>query len=176
MQPKKFLAIGFIKNVHGVHGEVRVIPLTDDPERYGSIDWVYLDHGVSESVMPRLNIEYFKILISDIIMKFKGIDDRDAAMTIKGAYLKIDRENAVKLPEGSYFISDMIGLRVITIEGKYLGEVKDIISTGSNDVYKVSDESGNEILIPALKSVVNNISISEGFIEITLPKGLLEDM
>lgn len=168
----EYLEVGKIQNTHGVRGEVKVIPLTDDASRFSDLEWIYIDkNGVLEKYFIE-SVKYFKNLV---ILKFKGIDDMDAAMGLKGLFLKVDREHAVKLPEGSYFICDIIGCSVFEEDGVLLGEVKDVISTGSNDVYVVKSENGREILVPALKSVVKNVSVPEQRITVSLPEGLVDD-
>jgi len=167
-----YLEVGEIVNTHGVRGEVRVIPLTDDPQRFRSLDWVFLDR---EGSLDKIYIEGVKYARGMVILKFKNIDDPASAETLKGRLLKVDREHAVKLPEGSYFICDLLGSEVFDETAGKLGELKDIIKTGSNDVYVVRNETGREVLVPALKSVVRNISLENRKITVALPEGLLED-
>lgn len=168
----EYLEIGKIVNTHGLKGEIKVIPLTDDADRYYDLEWVYVDkHGELE----KLNITSIKKLKGLIVLKFKEISDIQSAEELKGLYLKVDRENAVSLPEGSYFACDLLGCQVYDEYNNLLGKVKDILETGSNDVYVVEGERHGEILIPALKSVVKEISLEEGTIKVILPKGLLDN-
>jgi 16S rRNA processing protein RimM len=167
----KYLNVGQLVNTHGIKGELKAVPLTDDPQRFLDLEWVYIDKkGTLEKYFIN-NVKFFKNLV---ILKFKGVDDMDAAEKLKGYYLKIDRENAVKLPEDSFFIADIIGMQVYDESNELLGELTDVIQTGSNDVYIVKNKAGKEILIPALKSVVQEISIDNGRISVILPKGLLD--
>jgi 16S rRNA processing protein RimM len=170
----EYLEIGEIVNTHGVKGELKVIPLTDNPERYNYLTWVYIDKN---GLLERFDIESARIAKGNVLLKLKGIDNSDAAVKLKGLYLKVNRENAVKLPEGSYFICDLVGCEVIDIVAGKLGILADVLKTGSNDVYVVSNEtnSGKEILIPALKEIVIDISTVDKKITISLPKGLLDN-
>ena len=166
------LQIGKIVNVQGVRGEVRVIPLTDNPERYNKLEWVYIDKN---GIKDKYYIESVKFLKKLVVLKFKGIDSVEAAETLRNTHILIDRKDAVKLPEDSFFICDLIGLKVIDEKGCYLGELVNVLHTGSNDVYAVKGEDDREILIPALKSVVSGISFEEGKMSVIVPKGLLDD-
>lgn len=164
----KYLRVGKIVNTQGIKGEVRVIPLTDDIGRFRKLKHVFLD----DVKLIGMDIEYVKYHKNFVLLKFAGIDNIDEAEKYKDTYILIDRENAVKLPKGSYFICDIIGLRVEDRDGKHLGAVSDVMNTGSNDVYVVKNDGG-EILIPAIKSVVLEINIDEGRMVVELPEGLV---
>lgn len=169
---QEYLEIGKIVNTHGVKGEVKVIPLTDDPERFLKLKKVYMDKVTSVEFIEIENVRFHK---NFVILKFKGINDLNTAETLKELYLKIDRENAVKLPKDSYFVCDLIGCEVFDDKGSSLGILNEILKTGSNDVYCVGQENGKPLLIPALKSVVKEISIETKKIIVSLPKGLIDD-
>jgi 16S rRNA processing protein RimM len=168
----KFLQVGKIVNTHGVKGEVKVIPLTDDPQRFEKLKWVYSGEDQSKQVFDIESVKYFK---NTVIVKFKGISDRDSAEKLKNTYIYVDRENAVKLPENSYFICDLIDMEVQDENGGVLGTIKDVIKTGSNDVYIVKSENNKEILVPALRSVVKSVSLEDRRMVVSLPEGLIED-
>jgi 16S rRNA processing protein RimM len=110
-----------------------------------------------------------------VIVKFKGIDDMDAAEALKNLYLKVDRKSAVKLPEDAFFICDLIGCEVLEESGRRLGMIKDVLKTGSNDVYFVEDEDKKTVLIPALKAVVREVSVKDRRMVVKLPEGLMDD-
>lgn len=167
---EQYLEIGKITKSHGVKGEVRVLPLTDDPERFSLLEWVYIR---KDSRLEKVYVESVKYSKGMVLLKLKGVDDMDAADAMKNMFIVLDRANAVKLPEGSFFICDIIGCSVFEND-KLLGVVADVLQTGSNDVYIVKDENGKEILVPALKSVVSNIDIEGRRIEVILPKGLTD--
>lgn len=167
----EYLKVGQLVNTHGVKGEMKAIVLTDDANRFKKLKCVYIDKN---GTLEKCNIEGVKFFKQFVILKFQGIDDIEAAQKLKGLYLKVDRANAVKLPKNSYFITDMMGLKVYDENNMLLGTIEDIIQTGSNDVYIVKAEDGKEILIPALKSVVKDVQIEEGKVFVVLPEGLLD--
>ncbi len=168
MPYKGLIRIGYIRRAHGIHGEVVVMPLTEDPDRYGQLKQVFIR-------MQKLNIQSCIYFGKDVILKFDGIDDRSTAESYKGAYLEINRDDLPDLPADTYYIFDMIGLDVYSEEGEFLGKLLDISSTGSNDVYEVGREGAKSFLIPALKSVVRQISLESGRITVKIPEGLLDD-
>lgn len=166
-----YLQIGKIVNIHGIKGEVKVIPLTDDPRRFDELEWAYIE----KDGMQKCRIESVKYTKGSVILKIEGIDTPESAAAYRDNYLLVDRDNAVKLPEDTFFVCDLLGSSVVDETGKLLGELRDILQTGSNDVYVVRGDSGKDILIPALKSVVRSISLEHKRIEVVLPKGLLDD-
>lgn len=168
----QYLEIGKITNTHGVKGEVKVFPLTDDVKRFELLKQVYIERENKLEVYNIERVSYFKGLA---IIKLKEINDMDSAKLLKDKLLKIDRKDAVKLPENSYFICDLIGASVYEENGNHLGILKDIIKTGSNDVYMVENVNSKPILIPALKTVVRDISVENKKITVMLPKGLIDD-
>lgn len=167
-----YLDIGKIINTHGVKGEVKVIPFTDDPERYRKLKQVYLDRPSGLETYHISGVKFFK---NTVIIKFKEINDMETAEALKETVIKIERKDAVKLPKNSYFVCDILGCEVIDENGRSLGILKDVLQTGANDVYVVRNENNREILIPAIKSVVERISLEDKKINVTLPKGLLDD-
>ncbi len=169
---QEYLQVGKIINTHGVRGEVKVIPLTDDPQRFRQLKWVYTGDDNSKEIF---NIESIKFFKNTVIVKFNNISGMDEAEKLKGLYMYVDRQNAVKLPKDAYFICDLIGMEVFDENRGKLGILKDIIQTGSNDVYIVRSENNGEILVPALKSVVKEISIEDKRVVVSLPEGLVED-
>lgn len=148
---KEFLSIGQIINTHGVNGELKVYPLTDDIKRFRKLNRIFID-GAEK------NIVWCKLQADKVILKVEGIDSMDQAVKYKNKYIEVKREDAVKLPEGSYFVTDIIGCSVEDEEGNKLGKIYDVIKTGSNDVYWVKDNE-KEVLIPALKTIVVKIDI-----------------
>nr|WP_242854387.1 ribosome maturation factor RimM [Oxobacter pfennigii] len=164
----EYMRIGKIVNTQGIKGEVRVIPLTEDINRFDDLNFVFLD----DEKLVKLEIEQVKYHKNFVLIKFMGYDDMSKSETLKDNYILIDRANAIKLPKGSYFVSDLINLSVYE-KDVFLGKIIDILTTGSNDVYIVKDKD-REILIPALKSVVKEININEGKMEVELPEGLME--
>lgn len=147
---EKFITIGEIINTHGVHGELKILPMTDDLKRFRKLKKVYIDG--EEKI-----ISWCKLQADKAILKIEGIDTMNDAIKYKTKLLKVSREDAVKLPEGRYYEADIIDCTVEDENGAYLGKINEIIHTGSNDVYWIKGE--NELLIPALKSVVTKMDV-----------------
>ncbi len=168
----KHLQIGKIVNTHGVSGNVKVIPLTDDPKRFDDLDWVFVEKN---GVLKKHTIKDVKYTKGFILLKLSDIDTIEEAEHFRDCFILVDRENAVKLPADTYFICDIIGSTVYNENGKELGKLTDVLKTGSNDVYVIKNELGKELLLPALKSVVTSVSIEDKRIDVTVPRGLGED-
>ncbi len=167
-----YLKIGVITSTHGVSGEVRVVPLTEYPSRFEGLEEAQLEIG---GKLYDISIESSRQRNNDIIIKFSGMDNKDQSQQLKGSYISVHRSKAVRLKEGEYFIFDIVGCEVYDMKTGYAGKVTDVLKTGSNDVYVVRDENtGREILIPALKSVIASISVSEKKIVVSIPEGLVD--
>ena len=108
-----------------------------------------------------------------VLLKLEGINNPEDAEMLKNAFLEVDREDAVPLEEGQYFIVDLIGLEVYTDEGKLLGKVDDIYNTGANDIYVVKDELGKQILLPGIKDVIKEVDLESEKIVVHLIPGLV---
>ena len=167
---QEYFEIGQIVNTHGVRGQVKVNPFTDDIERFEELKSIYI---VKNKQLLEFEIEDVKYQKNMIIIKFKNIDDLNIAEKYKGCYLKIHRKDARKLPKDTYFIADIIGSNVITDDGKSLGKVDDIYNTGSNDIYVVKDELGKLILLPNIKEVILDIDIEKQIVTVHLLDGLI---
>ncbi len=154
---EQFLSVGQIINTHGVKGELKVYPLTDDVKRFRKLKKVYIDN-------EERTIIWCKIMPKVVIIKIEGIETLEEAFSLKQKYLKVKREEAVTLKKDSYFVADIVGSRVIDENDKELGCVDEVIFTGSNDVYWIKGE--NELLIPAIKTVVVKVDIEEKLIVI----------
>ena len=165
------LEIGKIVNTHGIRGEVKVVPWTDYPEFFEEIEWVYVKVG---NDLKKLHIESIKYQKNNVILKIKEISSIEEAEKYKNIILLIDREMAGELPEGTYYICDLIGLDVQTEEGQNLGKIDDVLSTGSNDVYIVKNSDGKELLIPALKDVLKKVDLDNNLMVVKLPEGLID--
>ena len=164
-----YLRVGVISSTHGIKGEVKVFPTTDDVNRFKELKTVFLDTGKEMLPMEIEGVKFFKQMA---ILKFKGIDDINDVEKYRGKDLLVDRENAVKLEEGEYFIFDLINSEVITDEGEKLGSLAEIISTGANDVYVVKTEDGKEILIPSIKECILDVNVEQKKITVHLLNGL----
>jgi 16S rRNA processing protein RimM len=164
-----YLRVGVISSTHGIKGEVKVFPTTDDVNRFKELKKVILDTGKEMLPMEIEGVKFFKQMA---ILKFKGIDDINDVEKYRGKDLLVDRADAVKLEEGEYFIYDLIQSEVITDEGEMLGYLAEIISTGANDVYVVKTEDGKEILIPSIKECILDVDVDHKKITVHLINGL----
>ncbi|MGE4283357.1 MAG: ribosome maturation factor RimM [Clostridia bacterium] len=165
------LEVGKIINTHGVKGDVKVMPLTDDPTRFEELEWVYIE---KDGGLEKIFIEYIKYQKNNLIIKFKNVDNINDAERLKNRMLIIDREMAVDLPENTYFICDLIGLQVNTHEGVYLGILDDVLSAGSTDVYIIKHPEGKQILIPAIKEVILAVDFDNNSMIVKPLEGLIE--
>ena len=163
--------VGAVTGTHGLRGEVKVFPTTDDPSRYESLKEVIVDTGKEQQT---LNIKYVKFFKQMVIVKFEGLNDINEVEKYKGARLYVTRENALELHEDEYYFADLAGLRVETEEGEALGTVKDILQTGANDVYVVGRENKQDLLLPAIKDCVKQVDLEGGRMVVHLLPGLLE--
>ncbi len=168
---EEMLRVGVISSTHGVRGEVKVYPTTDDPERFLDLAQVTLDTGREQITLEIQNVKFFKNMV---ILKFKGYDNINDIEKYKGKDLLIHRDQAVKLKEDEYFVTDLMGLKVVAEEGTVLGILKEVIPTGANDVYVVQPENGKELLLPAIKDCILNVDLEKGIMTIHLMDGLLE--
>lgn len=163
--------VGVITSTHGLRGEVKVYPTTDDAKRFQKLKDVLLDTGSDLLPMEVEHVKFFKNLV---IVKFRGLDSIDDVEPYKGKDLLVTRENAVELGPDENFIADLIGLAVITDEGERLGTLTDVLSTGANDVYVVKTETGKEVLLPAIRQCILNTDLEAGTITVHVLDGLLD--
>ena len=166
-----FLQVGVITATHGIRGEVKVFPTTDDPERFLDLETVYLDTGREKKLLTISSVKFFKQFV---ILKFKEFDNINDVEPFRKKCLLVTRDQAVPPEEDEYFIADLIGLRVITDEDKVLGELTDVLETGANDVYQVTDENGKEILLPAIKDCILSVDLEKGEMKVHILEGLLD--
>ena len=164
------LQVGVITQTHGVRGEVKVFPTTDDVNRFKKLKQVIIDTG--KETMP-LEIQSVKFFKQFVILKFKGIDNINDIEKYKRCSLYVTREHAVALEEDEYFIADMIGMEVCTEDGNIFGTLKDVIETGANDVYVIENAEHGEVLVPAIKECIRSVDIEKGQMMIHLMDGLI---
>ena len=170
------ITIGQISKVHGIKGEMVVVPLTDDPKRFSELKKVLLlkDEKIIEFEVESVRTDFkAKRLKERVLIKLKGVENPEEAKGLVGSFLEIEKEDLIKLPEGRYFIFDIIGLKVITTENKEVGKVKEVISLPANDVYVVQGDQ-KEYDIPAIKEVVKKIDLERKVMIIEPKEGLLE--
>lgn len=165
------LQVGVITSPHGVRGEANVFPTTDDPARFRKLKSVYLDDGKEVRTVEIQSVKFFKNMV---IVKLRGIDDRNGIEKLRQAKLLVSREDAVPLGENEYFIADLIGLSVCSDEGEELGTITDVLQTGANDVYVINREGARELLVPAIRECVQSVDIARGQMTVHLLPGLRE--
>lgn len=164
----RFLVVGQVGKPHGVRGDVRVVPYTDDPERFTWLEEVYI--GQIDS--PAVSVEYARFHKDWVLLKLAGYDDRNAAEKLRGQLLLIREDQAIALEEDEYFLFQLIGLTVVSEDGERLGELEEVIETGANNVFVVRGQRG-EILIPDTTEVVREINFDLSQIVVRLLPGLL---
>lgn len=165
----KYLELGQIVNVKGLKGEVKVNSFTDDNTKFERIPNVFLKQKGNLKEYTIESVGYNK---NQVIIKFKGIDTVEEAEKLRNSYIVVDREIFGELPEGVYYIADLLGLDVYTEDGAHIGKVDDIFSTGANDVYVVKDELGKQKLLPGIDEVIKQIDLESGKIIVNLIEGL----
>lgn len=164
------LEIGQIVNTFGIKGFVKVNPFVDDITRYDDLKKVYVKRN---KTLKEIEIEEVKYHKNMVLVKFKGIDRVEDAELLRNSYIEVDRENAIELKEGEYFIADLLGLKVLSESGEELGKLEDIFNTGSNDIYVVKTEDGKQLLLPAISEVIKEINLEESKIVVHLLEGLI---
>ena len=167
---EKLLQVGVITSTHGIRGEVKVFPTTDDPKRFKKLKQVILDTGKEKRDLEVESVKFFKQFV---ILKFKGIDNINEVERYKRCPLLVTRDHAVPLQEDEYFIADMIGMQVVTEDGALFGTLKDVIETGANDVYIIESSEHGEVQVPAIKECILDINIEEQKMQIHLMDGLV---
>ena len=165
------LQVGIITSTHGVRGEVKVYPTTDDPRRFRRLKEVVLDTGKEKMNLEIEGVKFFKQFV---ILKFKGLDNINDIEKYRQKSLYVTRKNAVRLQRDEYFIADLNGVKVQEEDGKELGTVKDVIETGANDVYEVEMADGKSLLLPAIKQCILNVDVENGTMQVHVLEGLLD--
>lgn len=166
---EQLLQVGVITSTHGIRGEVKVFPTTDDPARFRKLKNVILDNGKEHRELEITSVKFFK---NQVILKFKDIDNINDVEKYKKAPLFVTREDAVPLEKNEYFIADLIGLDVVSDEGEQLGVLDDVLQTGANDVYVVKKAGVNDLLIPAIKECIKEIDLDKNTATVHLLDGL----
>lgn len=173
---EKYLRIGVITRPHGVHGEVKVYPTTDYPERFEEVTDVIINSPSGQIRTTVEGVKYFKNLA---IVKFQCFHNPEEIQGLAGSDIMISRDQAQPLEEGEYYIADLIGCKVISSDtsecfpGQELGIVKDVLQTGANDVYVVQSPSGEELLFPVIPDCILHVDIENCIITVNVMKGLL---
>lgn len=163
---QKRLEIGQIVNTFGIKGEVKVVPFTDDINRFDDLKKVYVKSKKESKLYKVESVRYHKNMV---LLKLENINNPEDGQTLKNTFLEVDREDAIPLEEGTYFIVDLIGLDVYTDDGKLLGKVDDIYNAGANDIYVVKDELGKQILLPGIDDVIKEVKLEDRIIVHLIP-------
>ncbi len=164
------MQVGVVTTTHGVRGEVKVYPTTDDAKRFKKLKEILLDTGKQK---VRLEIEEVKFFKQMVILKFKGIDTLEEAAKYRQAGLYVSREDAVKLGRDEYFIADLIGVKVYDEDDELIGSLEDVLTTGANDVYVIRMTDGRELLLPAIRQCVLDVDVEQGRMKVHVLEGLI---
>ncbi len=165
------LRIGVITTTHGIRGEVKVFPTTDDVQRFKKCDEVIL---VTKKENLTLHVEGVKFFKNIVILKFKEFNNINEVEGFRQCDLMVTRENALPLPEGGYYLCDVIGAKVVEEDGTSVGEITDVIETGANNVFVIETESGKEVLFPVIPECIKKVDTEEKLVTAHVMKGLME--
>ena len=165
------LRVGVITSTHGVRGEVKVFPTTDDPKRFNELKEVILDTGKEQIPLEIEQVKYFKNMV---ILSIEEIADRNQAELLRQAELYITRDQAAPCGENENFITDLIGLRVVDENKEELGKCTDVFQTGANDVYEIELLDGRKVLFPAIPSCVLDVDLEKGIMTVHVMAGLID--
>lgn len=166
-----YLRVGVISSTHGLKGEVKVFPTTDDTERFRRLKKVLLDTGKEYKSLEVAGVKFFK---NQVILKFREFNHINEVEQYKGKDLLITRDQAVPLEENENFITDLIGMEVYTDQEQLLGILRDVLKTGANDVYVVESGEGKEVLLPAIPSCILDVDVEAARMRVHLLEGLLD--
>ena len=168
---EQLLQVGVISSTHGIRGEVKVFPTTDDPDRFRKLKQVILDTGREQKGLEIEGVKFFKQFV---ILKFKGIDNINDIEKYKGKSLYVTREHAVKLKKDEYFIADLIDMQVELEDGTAFGVLTDVIQTGANDVYEVKRPDGKEVLLPVIDECILDVDLEKQQVTAHIMPGLVD--
>ena len=162
---------GVITTTHGVRGEVKVFPTTDDPARFKKLKKVLVDTGKTQTELEIASVKFFKNMV---ILKFKEYDNINDVEYLRQAKIMVTRDQAVKLKKDEYFIADLLDMKAVSDEGEDLGVIADVLQTGANDVYIIKKEQKKDLLVPAIKDCIKNVDMEQNVMTIHLLPGLQE--
>ena len=168
---EQYFRVGVIANTHGIRGEEKVYPTTDDINRFKKLKKCILDTG-KEYI--DLNVESVKFFKNMVILKFKEYNNINDIECYKGKDILVSRDNAVKLEKGEYYIADILGAKVILEDGSEFGVLEDVMQTGANDVYVVKTLDNKEVLLPKIDECVKKLDIENKIVTVHIMKGLLD--
>lgn len=167
---EQYFQVGIISSTHGIKGEVKVFPTTDDVKRFKKNTELLLDTKKNDLISLKVSqVKFFKQFV---ILKFEGYDSINDIERFKGCSLLVTRENAVKLEKDEYYIADLYGIRVIDENDNPVGILKEVYETGANDVYVISRENMDDLLVPAIKQCILDVNVQENVMRVHLLEGL----
>lgn len=170
---KEYLHIGRVANAHGVKGFLKILVTTDDQSRFELLDEVILE--LPDGKKKKYGIQQVKYLNQFVLLKLEGVKNMDDAVMLKRSIVMIDRKDALPLGEDENYICDLVGMEVFDQEsGDKLGELKDVMLTGANDVYVIDDGSKYGIMLPAMKQWVHEVDVKNKRMVVSLPEGLVD--
>lgn len=167
------LQVGILSSTHGVRGEIKVFPTTDDVKRFKKNKEYILGTKNGNIDVIVESVKFFKQFV---ILKFEGIDTLDDILAYKGCSLYVNRAHAVKLQKDEYFIADLIGMEVFDEDDNYIGKLTDVLETGANDVYEITTEDDKTYLFPAIKECIKKVDMDNRKITAYVMPGLMEDI
>ena len=170
---KKDLIVGKCTGAHGVFGDIRFMPLIDDPSCLEAVSAGFLCTDKQEMIRE-VQIRSWKFAVGKMYLRLEHIDSPEEAKKLSGLFLCVDRAALPALPQGRYYIMDLIGSQVVDESGAVLGQLRELLQTGANDVLLVSRKGKRDLLVPYLHSVVKAVSVEDARITVSLPEGLLE--
>ncbi len=165
------LRVGVITSTHGIAGEVKVFPTTDDANRFKKLKKCIMKTERETIELDIASVKFFKNMV---ILKFKQFNNINEIEKYRNAELYVTRENAVPLDEGEYFVCDLIGLKVIDEDGQEIGIVTDVLQTAANDVYEIETADGKKHLFPAIKQCILNVDLEKSVMKVHVMKGLMD--
>ncbi len=166
-----YFRVGVIANSHGVKGEVKVHPTTDDINRFKNLETIYLDDNGS---YKELHINSVKFVKNMVVLGFEEYNNINEILGFKGLELYVDREHAIPLDEGEFYVADMVGADIVTDEGDHFGTLKDVLKTGANDVYVINTDDGKEVLFPSIPECILEKDLENKKIKVHIMDGLLD--
>ncbi len=166
-----YFKIGIITSSHGVRGEMKVFPTTDDTRRFKKCKQVFLE---DKTGLKSYDVESVRVSPDKVLLKLKGIDTPEEAVKFRQRGIFVDRANAVRLSKDEYFIADLIGLEIRDENGSRLGVLDEVLPTGANDVYQIAMDDGRELLLPAIKDCILEVDVEQGFMRVHVLDGLLD--
>lgn len=167
---EEYLKVGIISSVHGVHGEAKVYPTTDDVKRFKKLKQVYMQTKTGRVLLTITGVKFVKQFA---VLKFEGFDSPDDIQKYRNCELFVERKDAVTLKKDEYYIADLLDMQVYTENGEQFGCLKDVIETGANDVYIIDTKEHGEVLVPAIKECIKDVDVEGQKMVIHLLEGLI---